>query len=67
MKETNFLIFMAIIDIAFLVDILICFRTSVLNHEGKEVTDSVFIAMKYIKGSFVIDFIAGIPLEILIP
>ena len=67
MKSISFLICMAIIDIAFLLDILICFRTTVIGDDGREITNGRGIAIYYVKGTFVVDLIAGIPLEQLMP
>ena len=47
------------IDIAFIIDILICFRTSIYDVDGKEVTDTKLIAESYFKGTFFVDLIAG--------
>ena len=58
---------MIIVDVAFLLDILICFRTTFMDDTGKEVYDNKLIAMQYLKGSFIIDFVAGLPIEYLTP
>ena len=52
-----------IIDVAFMIDIMICFRTTIIDKNGKEITDVKSIAKEYLKGNFMVDFIAGIPLE----
>ena len=51
-------------DIAFALDIIICFRTTYMDELGKEVFDSRLIAKQYLKGSFIIDLVAGLPVEL---
>ena len=63
-KRPSFGYFHTIIDIAFMLDIVICFRTTYMNEYGKEIIDLKMITMHYIKGTFIIDFIAGIPIEL---
>lgn len=56
-----------IIDSIFCIDVVIAFRTSYFDNEGEEVKDGRRIAMTYIKsGRFFIDFIASVPLDVLI-
>lgn len=48
-----------------MLDILINFRTSYLNElTGAEVVNLKAIAKKYLKGRFLVDFLASIPVEI---
>ena len=54
----------AIIDIFFILDVIINFRTSFIHSEtGEEVTDWKSISLNYIKTRFFIDFIASIPFD----
>lgn len=57
----------ACVDLLFLIDIIIKFRTSFLDpKQSIEVKDSGVIARKYIRGSFTIDFISSVPFNSLI-
>jgi len=53
----------AIIDFLFLIDIIVVFRTAIIGDNGEIVTDQKTIAIKYLKGSFTIDFLSTIPLD----
>ena len=54
------------IDIFFLLDILINFRTSVVNTKtGEDIYDAKIIAMRYLKGKFWIDLLASIPFDLI--
>lgn len=53
----------AIIDFLFLIDIIVVFRTSIIGDNGEIVTNQKTIAIKYLKGSFTIDFLSTIPLD----
>ena len=48
-------------DVLFLIDIFVQFRTTFFSVEGEEVRDSKKIAIRYLKGMFMIDLIATIP------
>jgi len=53
-----------IIDMLFMLDILINFRTSILNKKtGEDIQDSKLIAINYLKGKFWVDFLASIPFD----
>ena len=52
-----------IIDFLFLIDIIVVFRTAIIGDNGEIVTDQKTIAIKYLKGSFSIDFLSTIPLD----
>ncbi|OWF53455.1 Potassium voltage-gated channel subfamily H member 7 [Mizuhopecten yessoensis] len=54
-----------IVDLMFIADILINFRTTYL-HDGEVVVDPQKIAVNYVKGWFVIDTIAAIPFDLLL-
>lgn len=56
-----------IIDSLFCLDVIFSFRTSYFDNEGEEVLEGKKIATSYIKnGRFFIDFIASVPLDLLI-
>lgn len=53
-----------LIDIFFILDIVIHFRTSVIDPKtGEDIFDAKIIAAKYIQGKFWIDFLASIPFD----
>ena len=53
-----------IVDTPFVLDILIIFRTAILNDDnGDEVRDSKVVALTYIKGRFIIDFLSTVPFD----
>lgn len=56
----------AIVDVLFMVDIVISFRTTYVNHEDEVVTHPKSIAVHYIKGWFLIDMVAALPFDLLI-
>ena len=54
----------AFIDVAFIIDVVINFRTSyVVETTGIEITNLKVIAINYLKGKFAIDFLASLPLD----
>ena len=53
------------VDLMFIADILINFRTTYLQN-GEVVTNQKKIAINYVKGWFVIDTIAAIPFDLLL-
>ncbi|XP_073346934.1 voltage-gated inwardly rectifying potassium channel KCNH6-like [Pagrus major] len=55
-----------IVDIMFIVDIIINFRTTYVNSNDEVVSQSVRIAVHYFKGWFLIDMVAAIPFDLLI-
>ncbi|XP_052425994.1 potassium voltage-gated channel subfamily H member 6-like [Carassius gibelio] len=55
-----------IVDILFIIDIVITFRTTYVNHNDEVVTHPKLIAIHYIKGWFLIDMVAAIPFDLLI-
>lgn len=58
-------IFNAMLDICFILDVFVNFRTSyVTEATGEEILDLKIIAWQYFKGRFWIDFIASIPIDI---
>ena len=52
-----------IIDIVFLTDMIITFRTSFIDNLGNEVIDSKDIAKHYLTGQFTLDLFATIPID----
>ncbi|XP_035861068.1 potassium voltage-gated channel subfamily H member 7-like [Sander lucioperca] len=55
-----------IVDIMFIVDIIINFRTTYVNSNDEVVSMSSRIAVHYFKGWFLIDMVAAIPFDLLI-
>ncbi|KAF3698887.1 Potassium voltage-gated channel subfamily H member 6 [Channa argus] len=55
-----------IVDIMFIVDIIINFRTTYVNSNDEVVSQSTRIAVHYFKGWFLIDLVAAIPFDLLI-
>lgn len=51
------------IDIIFFFDILISFRSTFVNKKGEEESDSVEMALHYMKGYFIFDFLATVPFD----
>ncbi|XP_077303702.1 voltage-gated inwardly rectifying potassium channel KCNH7 [Lithobates pipiens] len=54
------------VDIMFIIDILINFRTTYVNLNEEVVSDPARIAIHYFKGWFLIDMVAAIPFDLLI-
>ncbi|XP_029315411.1 voltage-gated inwardly rectifying potassium channel KCNH7 [Cottoperca gobio] len=54
------------VDIMFIIDILINFRTTYVNVNEEVVSDPAKIAIHYFKGWFLIDMVAAIPFDLLI-
>nr|XP_061812179.1 potassium voltage-gated channel subfamily H member 7-like [Nerophis lumbriciformis] len=54
------------VDIMFIIDILINFRTTYVNHNEEVVSHAAKIAIHYFKGWFLIDMVAAIPFDLLI-
>ena len=55
-----------IVDVMFIVDIFINFRTTFVDKNDEVVSDPSRIAIHYMKGWFIIDLLAAIPFELLI-
>ncbi|KAH0627732.1 hypothetical protein JD844_003873 [Phrynosoma platyrhinos] len=55
-----------IVDIMFIIDILINFRTTYVNANEEVVSHPAKIAIHYFKGWFLIDMVAAIPFDLLI-
>jgi len=66
MDSIWFNMFDAVIDILFMVDVFINFRTSFVNSKtGEEIFDLKVIAKNYMKGRFWVDVLASLPLDML--
>ncbi|XP_016385682.1 potassium voltage-gated channel subfamily H member 6-like [Sinocyclocheilus rhinocerous] len=55
-----------VVDVMFIFDILINFRTTYVNHNDEVVSNPTRIAQHYFKGWFLIDIVAAIPFDLLI-
>uniref|UniRef100_A0A0R3R100 Ion_trans domain-containing protein n=1 Tax=Brugia timori TaxID=42155 RepID=A0A0R3R100_9BILA len=55
-----------IVDIMFIVDIIINFRTTYVNENDEVVSHPGKIAIHYFKGWFIIDMIAAVPFDLLL-
>lgn len=54
----------AIVDICFVIDMIVVFRTTLLDEEsGEEIRDSRIIASSYLRGRFAIDFLSTVPFD----
>lgn len=54
------------VDVTFIIDILINFRTTYVNAADEVESDPAKIAMHYLRGWFVIDLVAAIPFDLLL-
>ena len=55
-----------IVDVMFIIDIFINFRTTFVDANDEVVSDPCRVAVNYIKGWFIVDLLAAIPFELLI-
>lgn len=55
-----------LIDLTFLADIFVVFRTAFIDSEGEVVDDAKIVAKRYLKGSFTIDILSTFPLDSII-
>lgn len=55
-----------IVDIMFIVDIIINFRTTYVNDNDEVVSHPGKIAVHYFRGWFIIDVVAAIPFDLLL-
>lgn len=61
---TSWLIFNVASDTIFLVDLVMNFRTGIVNEESSEIIlDPKVIKMNYLKSWFVVDFLSSIPVD----
>lgn len=61
-----FVIIDLIVDIMFLIDVFINFRTTFVSKEGDIVYDPMVIAKTYFKGWFFIDALSGMPYDLIL-
>jgi hypothetical protein len=61
-----FVIIDLIVDLMFLLDIFISFRTTFVSKEGEAVYDPMIIAKNYLKGWFVIDAFSAMPYDLIL-
>ena len=67
-SSENIALLDALVDLTFLIDVIITFRTTYLDTSmGREETDTKKIAISYLKGSFLIDFASSVPFASFIP
>lgn len=53
-----------VVDISFIVDILVNFRTTILDEDsGEVIKDSLIIAKEYMKGRFTVDILSSLPFD----
>ncbi|CAG9815007.1 unnamed protein product, partial [Phaedon cochleariae] len=64
-SEDPIVIIDLIVDVTFIVDILINFRTTYVTGNDEIVSDPVRIAFHYLKGWFLIDLVAAVPFDLL--
>lgn len=55
-----------IVDVTFIIDILINFRTTFVNGQDEVVSHPGRIAVHYLSGWFLIDLVAAIPFDLLL-
>lgn len=55
-----------VIDVSFLLDIIVVFRTTITGDDGEEVYDSKVIAKHYLASGFLIDALSTIPFDSLL-
>ncbi|KAG7261344.1 hypothetical protein CRUP_031815 [Coryphaenoides rupestris] len=61
---TTWLVFNVASDTIFLVDLVMNFRTGIVNEESSEIIlDPKIIKMNYLKSWFVVDFLSSIPVD----
>lgn len=66
-KERNIIMSVLLpVDVTFIIDILINFRTTYVNVADEVESDPAKIAMHYLRGWFLIDLVAAIPFDLLL-
>lgn len=63
MHNIGFILLNYLIDMLFLIDIFICFKTPYINKFGELETSSELMAKKYINSTFIVDLLATISLH----
>ena len=51
------------VDFIFIIDMIIVFRTTIMDEYGNEISDYKIIGKKYLRGSFVVDLLSSIPFD----
>ena len=64
-RKRDLIIFDMVIELFFIMDIVVHFRTSFVDPSGRIIYDQKKIAIHYLKGWFVLDFLAALPFEAL--
>lgn len=67
LNNIGFNILNYMIDCFFFMDMIISFRSVVFNDKGEEDTRGYSMAMSYLQTTFVIDFLATVPFELILP
>jgi hypothetical protein len=68
MSTTAFQILDSCIDLIFLIDIIIAFRTTFIDTKiGREIIDPVAIALNYVNNGLFIDFVSSMPFSDMVP
>lgn len=62
----NFLKIFVAVDVTFVVDILINFRTTYVNRNDEVVSHPSKIAIHYLRGWFAIDLMSAIPFDVFV-
>lgn len=64
-RKRDLIIFDMVIELFFIMDIVVHFRTSFVDTSGRIIYDQRKIAIHYLKGWFILDFLAALPFEAL--
>ena len=64
-RKRDLIIFDMVIELFFIMDIVVHFRTSFVDISGRIIYDQKKIAIHYLKGWFILDFLAALPFEAL--
>lgn len=64
-RKRDLIIFDMVIELFFIMDIVVHFRTSFVDMSGRIIYDQKKIAVHYLKGWFILDFLAALPFEAL--
>lgn len=62
----NLIVYLFSVDVTFIIDILINFRTTYVNAADEVESDPAKIALHYLRGWFLIDLVAAIPFDLLL-
>lgn len=66
LKSKVFTVTSYAIDVMFFIDILISLRTVYVDDKGEEETRSYYMAREYLKSTFIIDFLATFPFDLVV-